>query len=142
MKYLEQILVALRQTHLIRGIKGFKGGYVIARPADKISFQEIIDALDVTMLGDADTGGAEDTSLLKATVQECLWDQMSAAVLQQHYVTGYDGSLSEFYSAGRGVYVLHLRESGFRNQTAPEAISGEPSDFCTKSHVFSVLSID
>ena len=29
MKYLEQILVALRQTHLIRGIKGFKGGYVI-----------------------------------------------------------------------------------------------------------------
>ena len=26
MKYLEQILVALRQTHLIRGIKGFKGG--------------------------------------------------------------------------------------------------------------------
>ena len=55
MKYLEQILVALRQTHLIRGIKGFKGGYVIARPADKISFQEIIDALDITILGDADT---------------------------------------------------------------------------------------
>ncbi|MFR4476199.1 MAG: Rrf2 family transcriptional regulator [Ruminococcus callidus] len=34
-KYLEQILVALRQTHLIRGIKGFKGGYVVARPADR-----------------------------------------------------------------------------------------------------------
>ena len=30
-KYLEQILVALRQTHLIRGIKGFKGGYVVGR---------------------------------------------------------------------------------------------------------------
>lgn len=112
MKYLEQILVALRQTHLIRGIKGFKGGYVIARPADKISFQEIIDALDITILGDADTGGAEDTSLLKATVQEPLGsdDCLSAAVLQQHYVTGYDGSLSEFYSAGRGIYVLHLRQ--------------------------------
>ena len=82
MKYLEQILVALRQTHLIRGIKGFKGGYVIARPADKISFQEIIDALDITILGDADTGGAEDTSLLKATVQECLWDQMTAYLRQ------------------------------------------------------------
>ena len=91
MKYLEQILVALRQTHLIRGIKGFiqnvsfelvKGGYVIARPADKISFQEIIDALDITILGDADTGGAEDTSFLKATVQECLWDQMTAYLRQ------------------------------------------------------------
>ena len=63
MKYLEQILVALRQTHLIRGIKGFKGGYVIARPADKISFQEIIDALDIT-------------------IQECLWDQMTAYLRQ------------------------------------------------------------
>ena len=61
MKYLEQILVALRQTHLIRGIKGFK---------------------DITILGDADTGGAEDTSLLKATVQECLWDQMTAYLRQ------------------------------------------------------------
>ncbi|MFR0949478.1 MAG: RrF2 family transcriptional regulator [Ruminococcus callidus] len=95
-KYLEQILVALRQTHLIRGIKGFKGGYVIARPADKISFQEIIDALDITILG-VRIPASEDTSLLKATVQECLWgsdDCLSAAVLQQHYVTGYDGSLS------------------------------------------------
>ena len=68
--------------HVIRGIKGFKGGYVIARPADKISFREIIDALDITILGDADTGGAEDTSLLKATVQECLWDQMTAYLRQ------------------------------------------------------------
>lgn len=67
---------------MIRGIKGFKGGYVIARPADKISFQEIIDALDIAILGDADTGGAEDTSLLKATVQECLWDQMTAYLRQ------------------------------------------------------------
>ena len=37
-------------------------------------------------------------------------DCLSAAVLQQHHVTGYDGSLSEFYSAGRGIYVLHLRQ--------------------------------
>ena len=110
MKYLEQILVALRQTHLIRGIKGFKGGYVIARPADKISFQEIIDALDITILGDADTGGAEDTSLLKATVQECLWDQMTAYLRQFcSSITLQNMMLSEFYSAGRGIYVLHLR---------------------------------
>ncbi|ERJ94874.1 hypothetical protein RUMCAL_01831 [Ruminococcus callidus ATCC 27760] len=40
------------------------------------------------------------------------------------------------------MYSVALRESEFRNQTAPEAISGEPSDFCTKSHVFSVLNID
>lgn len=77
-KYLEQILVALRQAYLIRGIKGFKGGYVIARPASQITFQEIIDALDITILGDVDAGGADDNSLLKATVQECLWDQMTA----------------------------------------------------------------
>ena len=55
-----------------------KGGYVIARPASQITFQEIIDALDITVLGDVDAGGADDNSLLKATVQECLWDQMTA----------------------------------------------------------------
>ena len=95
-KYLEQILVALRQTHLIRGIKGFKGGYVVARPANQISFQEIIDALDITILGDVDAvakadlgdvlfgdaGGADDTSLLKATIQESLWDKMTAYLRQ------------------------------------------------------------
>ena len=81
-KYLEQILVALRQTHLIRGIKGFKGGYVVARPANQISFQEIIDALDITILGDVDAGGADHTSLLKATIQESLWDKMTAYLRQ------------------------------------------------------------
>ena len=74
--------MALRQAHLIRGIKGFKGGYVTARPAEQISFQEIIDALDITILGDVDAGGADDTSLLKATIQESLWDKMTAYLRQ------------------------------------------------------------
>lgn len=76
-KYLEQILAALRQAYLIRGIKGFKGGYMLARPANHITFQEIIDALDITVLSDVDTGNTSNPSLLKATVQESLWDQMT-----------------------------------------------------------------
>lgn len=76
-KYLEQILVALRQAYLIRSIKGFKGGYVIARPANSITFCEIIDALDISVLEDADEID-EDDSLLKATLHECLWSKMSS----------------------------------------------------------------
>ena len=38
---------------------------------------EIIDALDITVLSDVDTGNTSNPSLLKATVQESLWDQMT-----------------------------------------------------------------
>ena len=82
---LNYILPAIGMVFLLVGLRalrrenaGFKGGYVIARPASQITFQEIIDALDITVLGDVDAGGADDNSLLKATVQECLWDQMTA----------------------------------------------------------------
>ena len=33
-------------------------------------------------LGDVDAGGADDTSLLKATIQESLWDKMTAYLRQ------------------------------------------------------------
>lgn len=50
MKYLEQILMVLRQSNLVRSTKGFKGGYVLTRPAKEISLRTVIDALDVTVL--------------------------------------------------------------------------------------------
>lgn len=41
-KYLEQILIALKQANLIRGQKGSRGGYRLARSANKINFNEVI----------------------------------------------------------------------------------------------------
>ena len=45
-KYLEQILLALKQSRLLRSRKGHQGGYRLARPAESISLAEIVRLLD------------------------------------------------------------------------------------------------
>lgn len=102
MKYLEQILVALRQANLIRSLKGFKGGYVMARPADQITFQEILDALDVTILGNVNFYDTDQDSILKNILNDCLWDQMTSylrnfsnSITLSEIIEKYRGSLSD-----------------------------------------------
>lgn len=75
-KYLEQILTVLRQAHLIRGLKGSKGGYVITRQSEDITFKEIINALDVTVLSEVDFLEQED-SVIATTVNANLWDKLT-----------------------------------------------------------------
>lgn len=45
-KYLEQILLALKQGRLLRSRKGARGGYRLARPAERINLAEIVRLLD------------------------------------------------------------------------------------------------
>lgn len=75
-KYLEQILTILRQAHLIRGLKGSKGGYIITRPAEDITFKDIINALDVTVLSNVDFY-SQDESVIAGTVNVYLWDKLT-----------------------------------------------------------------
>lgn len=76
-KYLEQILTALKQTHLIRGQRGSRGGYVLARPANQITFSDIINALDVTILSNHSVDESQDNSCFKATINSCLWSKIA-----------------------------------------------------------------
>lgn len=76
-KYLEQIIPSLRQANLIRSIKGSRGGYVIARPSSTITFREIIDALDLTILSDVVVDDLEQGSTMKTAINNCLWDKMT-----------------------------------------------------------------
>ena len=75
-KYLEQILNVLSQSHLIRGIKGSKGGYLITRSAEKITFKDIINALDVTVLSDVDFHSENDSAIIN-TVNISFWDKLT-----------------------------------------------------------------
>ena len=76
-KYLEQILPQLRQADIIRSVKGAKGGYVLTRPAEKITLRDVINALDSTVLGEVSFTGKED-SLIADALSECLWSKMTA----------------------------------------------------------------
>ena len=59
-KYLEQILLLLRQAGFIIAQKGIRGGYALAKPADKISMREVLNALDNTILADMDDDKGND----------------------------------------------------------------------------------
>lgn len=45
-KFLEQILLLLKQSRYVRSCKGPRGGYQLAKPADKIVLAEIVRLLD------------------------------------------------------------------------------------------------
>jgi Rrf2 family cysteine metabolism transcriptional repressor len=45
-KFLEQILLTLKHARYVRSLKGQKGGYRLARPANKISLAEVIRLFD------------------------------------------------------------------------------------------------
>jgi Rrf2 family protein len=48
-KFLEQILLALKRARYVRSWKGQRGGYRLAKPANKITLAEIIRLLDGTL---------------------------------------------------------------------------------------------
>lgn len=45
-KYLELIMLDLKKAGLVKSIRGPKGGYTLARPAEAISFGEIVRAME------------------------------------------------------------------------------------------------
>ncbi|MFH1425866.1 MAG: Rrf2 family transcriptional regulator [Candidatus Kerfeldbacteria bacterium] len=45
-KYLEHLLTALKQSRLIKTKRGAQGGYMLARPANKITVAEVIRLMD------------------------------------------------------------------------------------------------
>ncbi|MBQ3334786.1 MAG: Rrf2 family transcriptional regulator [Eubacteriaceae bacterium] len=44
--YLEQLFARLKKTHLIKSMRGAKGGYVLTRDPSDITVGEVIDALE------------------------------------------------------------------------------------------------
>ena len=45
-KFLEQILLELKKRGILHSVRGKFGGYTLGRPADKISFAEVIRTID------------------------------------------------------------------------------------------------
>jgi len=45
--YVEQILLRLRRADVVRSVRGARGGYMLARPADTISIRDVIHASEL-----------------------------------------------------------------------------------------------
>ena len=79
-KYLEQILIQLKQAGLIRAQKGLRGGYTLARPADQVKLAEILNALDNSILEETDPAGETDGRNLRGAVSDCVWRELNRSV--------------------------------------------------------------
>ena len=76
-KYLEQIMLGLRQGGFVKGMKGSRGGYQLARSAEKIYLSEILNALDNSILADNVSSEDEQPSEIREYVNVCLWDKLN-----------------------------------------------------------------
>lgn len=48
-KYLEQLMAVLKSSGLVRSVRGAKGGYILAKPADQIRLNEVFHCLEGTV---------------------------------------------------------------------------------------------
>jgi Rrf2 family transcriptional regulator, iron-sulfur cluster assembly transcription factor len=79
LRYLEQVLQALVHGGIVKGLRGPKGGYVLARERRKITVADICDAVQALEAEE----GAASVSPLHAQVLSPLCDEAAALVRQK-----------------------------------------------------------
>ncbi|MBI1846338.1 MAG: Rrf2 family transcriptional regulator [Candidatus Rokubacteria bacterium] len=80
-RYLEQVLLALKQAGLLASKRGLSGGYELMRPPDQITVGAVLRAVEGESAPFEPAGGAGDDGDLAE-----LWDGLSEAV--SHVVDG------------------------------------------------------
>ncbi|MHC4212954.1 MAG: RrF2 family transcriptional regulator [Planctomycetota bacterium] len=75
-KYLEQLMATLKSGGLIRGIRGSKGGYVLAKPPSQIKLSDVFNVLE----GPVKTVECVENENYCAKTAECVARQVWAEV--------------------------------------------------------------
>lgn len=79
-KYLEQILLLLRQAGFITAQKGLHGGYALARSPEEVRLSEVLNALDTNILAEMDP--KEEEGGLRPAVNDCFWEKINTNLNQ------------------------------------------------------------
>ena len=81
-KYLEQILLGLRQGKFVKAQKGIHGGYQLSRPADRIMLCDILNALDNNILANTYEKCDGHPDGIRESVNNCLWSNLNSNMLR------------------------------------------------------------
>lgn len=87
--YLEQIFAQLRKASLVESVRGPKGGYTLAHPADRINIATIIEAVDEPIKMTRCNEHGEQTGCLPSNAKcttHALWDGLGAHIYE--YLAG------------------------------------------------------
>ncbi len=80
-RYLEQVMQQLVHANILKGVRGPRGGYTLARERRRISVGEIIRVIGDTEDNEAEK--SETVSALGQTVINPLWDEMQAEMMRR-----------------------------------------------------------
>jgi Rrf2 family protein len=81
-QFLEKIIQELIHKGVVRSRRGPRGGYVLARPAEELTFRTVIEAVEGPISLNACTGEHADCSLLGACGMERIWREGQRRVLE------------------------------------------------------------
>ena len=88
-KYLEQIFPLLKQSNIIKSVKGANGGYILTRDPSDIALSEIVNALDNSILS-LTTFNDKLVSDASTAINDCLWQPIN------EYLCSFSEKLTDF----------------------------------------------
>jgi Rrf2 family transcriptional regulator, iron-sulfur cluster assembly transcription factor len=74
--YLEQLFVKLRRGQIIRSVRGARGGYQLARPADQVHLADIIELVDEPLQPVACLDGRKDCARASDCLTRNVWRRL------------------------------------------------------------------
>ena len=80
-QFLEKIVQELIHKGLVLSRRGPRGGYVLARPADQVTFRDVIEAVEGPITLNACVGDHPDCFLIGACGMERIWREGQRRVL-------------------------------------------------------------
>ena len=83
LKFLEQILIQLKNSGIVKSIRGASGGYLLAKSADDITLKDIVDAVEggVRML-ESELEGDPTLSNVWAEIEQEFLDRLDSITIQ------------------------------------------------------------
>ena len=80
LKYLEQLMIKLKHSGLIRSVRGVHGGYILVRSPSEMYLKDIVVALEGSLqLVDCEAM-ADECTMYSDCVTRALWARMTAAL--------------------------------------------------------------
>jgi Rrf2 family transcriptional regulator, cysteine metabolism repressor len=79
-KYLEQIMTSLSRSGIVKGVKGKGGGFIPAKPLDKITLNSIIEALEGKPVQIQCAGSDNFCKHCKTCIMNDVWKKMKEAM--------------------------------------------------------------
>ena len=109
-KYLEQIISVLHKAGYVRSIRGPQGGYLLAKPATKISVAEILRALEGDyLIEEEDVEDAENGRAAAQAVQSEVIERLNRGlqdILENLFLSDLEQKYQEYSEYSQDMYYI------------------------------------